>query len=190
MGPTIRAFIAIELTAEIKNQLGILIEQLKTSRADVKWVSPTNIHLTLKFLGDVPEKKLPSVHEALAGLLKNHPAFSLSLEHLGAFPTLRHPRIIWVGINKGADESTAIATAIDNCLCGFCINKETRPFSAHITLGRVRSGKNLSALATALTTISVPRSSQQNVPAITFFKSTLTPHGPIYDAIKNYPLAA
>jgi RNA 2',3'-cyclic 3'-phosphodiesterase len=75
MTPTIRAFIAVELTTEIKRQLGKLQEQLKTSRADVKWVAPDNIHLTLKFLGQVPEEKLPAMHEALTELLRNHSPF-------------------------------------------------------------------------------------------------------------------
>jgi 2'-5' RNA ligase len=123
-----RTFIAIELSEEIRSALGQVQSHLKYAGADVKWVNPQNIHLTLKFLGEVDEKKLEKVKTALDGVAASSRAFELSLKEIGAFPAVDHPRVVWVGLDKGSDESKALAQNIDESLSKIGFQKETRPF--------------------------------------------------------------
>ena len=137
-----RTFIAIELSEEIKATLAQVQSHLKYSGADVKWVEPTNIHLTMKFLGEIDEKTRENVQSILDEIAKTTKPFEISLKDVGAFPKIEFPRIIWVGLGKGAKESTELANNIDVALSteiGF--DKDTRDFVSHLTIGRVRSGK-------------------------------------------------
>lgn len=189
-----RAFIAIELPKEIKDFLGSLQEELKKSGADVKWVMPRNIHLTLKFLGEIDEQKLNKVKEVLENIAENKNYFSLSLSSLGAFPKIDSPRVIWVGIEAGAQDTIKeIAQELERKIAEAAgIPKEKRPFSSHITLGRLRSSLNMFRLVREL---KISASSLENKPGFnvtkfTLFKSTLTLKGPIYEILKEVSLKA
>lgn len=186
-----RAFIAIELPREIKDSLAKLQWQLKSSGADVKWVEPSNIHLTMKFLGEIDDKIQDKVGRALEESAKDKTAFNMRLAALGAFPKLKSPRVIWVGIDQGDNEAKAIAKELEQNLEKIGIPKEDRPFSSHITIGRTRSPQNREKLVENLTALA-DKFGQENlefkVTGITLFKSTLTPGGPIYQALKETPL--
>lgn len=188
MDQDIRAFIAIELEPAIREQLRNLQEKLRTSRADVKWVTPTNIHLTVRFLGGTPVAKLEALMDSLPQVLKTAQPFSLNIDALGGFPNLRYPRIIWVGVKDGAEETRGIAGSIEKHLITLGFEKEDRPFSPHITIGRVRSGKNLNNLIQLLTATTLASPLRQDVKQLTLFKSTLTPRGPIYEPLKIFAL--
>jgi 2'-5' RNA ligase len=186
-----RTFIAIELSDEIKDALDRIESHLKYSGADVKWVAKDNIHLTLKFLGEVDEKKCEKVKAALDEIAKSTASFKISLKDIGAFPKIEFPRVIWVGLDKGTKESTELAAKIDEALSAIGFDRETRPFAAHLTIGRVRSPKNKAALAEKVTSHKPVRSeaepprrgqvtSSQAISLITLFQSKLTPTGPIY----------
>lgn len=183
-----RAFIAIELPKEIRDSLYRLQEQLKASHADVKWVQPQNIHLTLKFLGEIDEKKFSKITEILDDVAKNNCSFYINLSTLGAFPKLNFPRVIWIGIDKGDVETKQIAKALEEKIAKVGIPKEDRPFSSHITIGRTKSNLNRERLVQALNNL-VDIFRHQNleftVTKITLFQSTLTPKGPIYTALKE-----
>ncbi|MFH1678513.1 MAG: RNA 2',3'-cyclic phosphodiesterase, partial [Candidatus Omnitrophota bacterium] len=92
-----RTFIAIELPEEIKNILGEIQDKLKQTRADVKWVQPQNIHLTLKFLGEINEDLVKKIASALNEIAQENSSFNLRLYELGAFPKIKYPRVIWIG---------------------------------------------------------------------------------------------
>ena len=180
-----RTFIAIELSEENKATLAQVQSHLKYSGADVKWVEPANIHLTLKFLGEIDEKTCENVKSILDEIAKTTQPFEISLKDVGAFPKIEFPRVIWVGLDKGAKESTELANKIDVALSteiGF--DKESRAFTAHLTIGRVRSGKNKAALKEKLLSLEeqVASSMAQGyvVKSVILFQSTLTPTGPIY----------
>ncbi|MCX5680153.1 MAG: RNA 2',3'-cyclic phosphodiesterase, partial [Candidatus Omnitrophica bacterium] len=136
-----RAFIAIELSEEIKTVLHQVQSHLKYSGADVKWVEKENIHLTLKFLGEISEDKLKRIEEILDEIGKLFKPFELTLKDVGAFPKIESPRVIWAGLDKGAKESTEIVRRLDKELSDIGFEPETRPFAAHLTIGRVRSPK-------------------------------------------------
>ena len=182
-----RTFIAIELPGQIKDALAAVIGQLKQSGADVKWVQPQNIHLTLKFLGEPDDKKVKQISEILDEVGKNHQAFQIRINSLGAFPNTKSPRVLWVGIDLGDSETKKIAEDLENSICKVGIPKEEREFSSHITIGRTRSPAGKEKLTQAIT-IMGEKIGKENfnfmAGAITLFKSTLTPKGPIYEPLK------
>lgn len=186
-----RLFIAIDLPQEIKDFLAGLQTRLKKSGADIKWVSPKNIHLTLKFLGEIDDTHLvDKINSVLENIASNKPPFRISFNSIGAFPSLKSARIIWVGVNKGQDTIKEISEDFENKLQDLGIAKEDRPFSSHITIGRTRSSLNREKLIKGIDELSTEIFDKKNpveftVTAITLFKSTLTAKGPIYEVVKD-----
>ncbi|MCX5695574.1 MAG: RNA 2',3'-cyclic phosphodiesterase [Candidatus Omnitrophica bacterium] len=183
-----RAFIAIELPQEIKDKLAQLQALLKESRADVKWVEPKNIHLTLKFLGEIDEDKSVKISGIIEDIAKESRQFPISLSSLGAFPKLDFARVIWIGIDKGDQETKLLAKGLEERIEKLGILKEERVFSTHITIGRVRSPLNKDKLAEALKKLGdyfAGKNIKFTVTKITLFKSTLGSSGPVYEALKT-----
>jgi 2'-5' RNA ligase len=190
-----RTFIAIDLNNENKALLAKLQAELKHAQADIKWVDPDNIHLTLKFLGEVTEEYIGKVKESLDKATAGSKPFELSLSGIGAFPNLNYARVIWVGVEKGKKETEEIAKKIEEALCGLGFPKEGRPFAAHLTIGRVRSGKNKEALRDKITDCPCLAGRQglliadcQKVSSITLYQSQLTPQGPFYTPLHKVTL--
>ena len=182
-----RTFIAIPLPKETKDFLSGLQNQLKSCGADVKWVEPGNIHLTLKFLGEIDEERLNKISLALEETTNRISAFTVSIDSIGAFPGINSPRIIWAGVGQGDNEVKVIAKGLEERLNEIGIPKEERPFSSHITLGRTRSGLKIDKLISGLKEITLAqqiRGREFPVQKITLFKSTLTPKGPDYESLK------
>ncbi len=186
-----RAFIAIELPQEIKDTLGRLQAKLKTAEADVKWVEPKNIHLTLKFLGEIDEQTTEKIKSFLEKIPNAQKQFKINLSSPGAFPSPASPRVIWVGIKQGNAEIKGIAIFLEKQSAEIGLPPENKEFSAHITIGRVRSGKNRGELSKILSDLSQNSLEDQQFTAdkITLFKSTLSSNGPIYETVKEFPLA-
>lgn len=187
-----RTFIAIELPKEIRDSLSSLQEELNASGADVRWVEPCNIHLTLKFLGEVDDKTLDKVIPILEEITKDRNSFYIRISSVGAFPKINFPRVIWVGIDRGDTETAQIAKSLEKEIAKIGIPAEDRPFSSHITIGRVKSGLNRNRLVNNLNSLGGDFFRQGNpeflATKITLFKSTLTPHGPIYEVLKEVHL--
>ncbi|MGD9015179.1 MAG: RNA 2',3'-cyclic phosphodiesterase [Candidatus Omnitrophota bacterium] len=180
-----RTFIAVELPEEIRTSLSNIQDELKQTRADVKWVKPENIHLTLKFLGEIEQDRVLKIQSILDQIASKKSGFNLYLSSLGAFPKLQYPRVIWIGVEND-QPIQEIAETIEKELCKIGLPAETRPFSSHITLGRVRSGLNRKALIEKLEFLNKNLCSpppEFKVSGLTLFKSTLTEQGPIYEAI-------
>lgn len=188
-----RTFIAIELPQNFRNYLADIQNLLKATGADVKWVPLENIHLTLKFLGEIDDKKLDKVTEILDSVASGENQFFIRLDSLGAFPNTNFPRVIWSGIDKGDKETRKIANAIEERIATIGIPKEDRPFSSHITIGRVRSGLSRIKLTQLLNELQ-DKPGKENLEfaagKITLFKSQLTPKGPIYEILKEASLKA
>lgn len=183
-----RTFIAIELIRKTKDALARLQEELKTTGADVNWVKPENIHLTLKFLSEVDEQKIPKISETLERICANIPSFAITLSETGVFPNLKFPRIIWINIKEGKKNTRKLINQIEDSFISLKFAKEKREPCAHITIGRVRSGKNKEALTAKLALIKVPPITQK-IEAITIFKSALSSKGPTYEKLKQISLA-
>jgi len=184
----IRAFIAVELRQEIQQSLKAIQEHLKKTTQDVKWVESKNIHLTLKFLGDIKERDVLKIADNINRSLSSFNTFNTELTTLGAFPSLQKPKVIWVGLNHNEKKIEAMAKSLEEALGKIGIKKETRNFHPHITIGRVKSSKDLSQLGKALQDVKIESEKAQLIQHITLFKSTLTSQGPIYEKLHTIEL--
>ena len=180
---TIRTFIAIEIDPTHKQKLLHLISTLKSSNSDVKWVTEHQMHLTLKFLGNIEETKVQEISDALTSIANSTREFTITLSNIGTFPNAKRPRVIWIGVNKGKNKLKLLAGQIETELEKLDFPKETRDFKSHLTLGRVRSPKNLQNLTKLLTEVSFQSESAIKINKLILFQSTLTPKGAIYKKI-------
>jgi 2'-5' RNA ligase len=183
-----RAFIAIELPCLIRDYLSQIQDKLKTSGSDVKWVDPRNIHLTIKFLGEIEDKTIDQITGILEAVSCCIPVFYIRICSVGAFPNINAPRIIWAGIDKGENETKKIAGELAKKLVKIGISEEDKPFSAHLTIGRIRSAFNRGNLVRIIISLQEEIAQEKIefcVSKLTLFKSVLTPRGPIYTVLKE-----
>lgn len=184
---SIRTFIAIELPDAVKAQVEALETQLKRTRADVNWISPRNMHITLKFLGDTAPDRLSAVREGVGEAAAPMSSFSMGLSHIGAFPNLDRPRVFWIDVQEGRDGLVALQQRVEEALLSRRFVREERPFSPHLTIGRVRSPQGLGLL-----TEQVRRTAFQapcfSVTRIVIIKSELRPNGPVYTVLDHVAL--
>jgi 2'-5' RNA ligase len=182
-----RSFIAIPLPEEIKDFLNRVQGILKTTQADVKWVKPANIHLTLKFLGQINNQQTEEIKKIIRQICKDKASFQAILLSLGAFPRIDQPRVIWAGIAEGNEKIKQIVQELNqeiDQLLG--LPGEKKPFTSHITLGRTRSGLKREKLAAKLKEFQNQINEEPKkfkIDRIVLFKSTLTPQGPIYEEL-------
>lgn len=188
MAETIRAFIAVELNDQVKQTIREFQDRLKPLGCDISWVKPENAHLTLKFLGDVKIKMIPSITETLGDLSRNLHSFDTTLTQPGVFPDLRHPRVVWIGLDDGNGNLARMAESLETALGNIGFRKEKRDFQAHITVGRIRTLKNVTQLCSAIKGFAVPSGIEQSVGEVVLFKSTLTSQGSIYEILKKFSL--
>ena len=188
----IRAFIAIELPDPVKDSLSSLEDRLRPAEHPfVKWVGPKGIHLTLKFLGNIATDQVPRIIEAITSASQGLSPLKLQIGGLGAFPNLQRPRVIWVAVTGEVDPLIALQRDIDQALVplGFAIEK--RPFSPHLTLGRLRERaspgerKSIGELVMATESEGGP---SMEVTQISLMRSTLTPSGAIYNRLASIEL--
>jgi len=184
---TVRAFIALELTSEFTLELAKAQGELASSNADVKWVNPEGIHLTLKFLGSISLELAEEVKATLDEVGKKHKPFKLILKGLKAFPKIEYPRVIWAGIEDDSKECMKLAQDLEEHLIKLGFLPEKRSFKAHLTLGRVRSSKGRDQLIKLLRTTELSSKTMQ-AKELTLFQSTLTPKGAIYQALHKVHL--
>ncbi len=184
----IRTFIAIKLTPEILSNISKLQEELKKTSAQVKWVKPENIHLTLKFLGHITPEELEKVKIVTRETMEPFAPFEISVSGLGAFPKIKYPRVIWVGIDKGKEELKRIAFNIEENLAKIGFDREKRKFSPHLTLGRMKSLNGRERLTEILTKNRVTNLGNMGVAKISIVKSELRPQGPVYTTLEEINL--
>jgi 2'-5' RNA ligase len=183
-GYVMRLFIALELPDKVVTTLQNMQQQLRRSgQHPVKWVDPANIHLTLRFLGEVSEQQMPVLLAALEAVQVESSHAMLHLQKAGAFPNLKRPQVIWAGVGGGVDALARFQQAISRELEPLGFPPETRPFHAHITLGRVRrdsSTRQQTVLGNAITNLAMPEKVAWPLELPILFQSTLTPRGAIY----------
>ena len=183
-----RCFIAIPLPNQTHQELHKIQSQLKETGADVKWVKSDNIHLTLKFLGDAEGTKIATISQKLKEIASGYPCFETIIGKLGTFPTLSNPRVIWLGIDKNEDKINNMQKRIEEVLEPLGFPKETRVFHSHLTLGRVRSKKNIQNLTEKIKTLSLPQLVPITVDKMILFQSILKPSGAEYTALEEFGL--
>jgi 2'-5' RNA ligase len=186
----IRAFIAIELPEETRQRLAAMQEQLKQVRTGVRWVNPGSIHLTLKFLGNIHPAQVEDIALAVAQEVRDQPPITLGAAGLGAFPSRRKPRVIWIGMEGEVQRLTRIQARVENALEPLGFVREKRPFQPHLTIGRVKDRRKLQALIDAMATLDMEPFNSFDADEIILYKSDLRPTGAIYTKLHRMPLAA
>ncbi len=183
-----RTFVALPLDATIHARLESLHRKLKSLPADVKWVRPDSIHLTLKFLGNVAEPRICPVSQAIERGIRGFKPWTATVRKIGMFPTMRNPRIVWVGLDDSTNQLLTMQQRIESELAMLGFEKEKRAFTPHLTLGRVRSPRGKKELVTFL--IDERESEFGNLPIqrVLLFKSDLTPSGAVYTALQEFLL--
>ncbi len=182
----LRTFIAVELAQSQKDRLLAVQESLTRAGAGVKWVEEENLHVTLLFLGEVDERAIAQVCQAVSTACAPHSSFPLALKTISGFPNPRRPRVIYAGIDPGAAELVALHDALEPPLLELgCYRREDRPYTPHVTLGRVRSEGGGSQLTTALARCSTWQGGSTDVREVLVMSSELTRDGPIYTVLSR-----
>lgn len=188
MSDAIRAFIAIPLDLKIQQAIERIQNHLKKTNSEVKWVKPENIHITLKFLGDIDLRQINSVKEVLANLTQNTKRFTIELTRLGAFPNIDRPRTLWVGLKDSKQRLNQFSMSLEKALGKIRFQAYEKSFSPHITIGRIRSSENIKALSRSILEYHVPEGLSQTTSNITLYKSTLNSEGPAYEPLYQIKL--
>lgn len=187
----IRTFIAVDVAEEVRQQAGQLIETLRRVDDTVKWVDPQNMHLTLKFLGDVPQGEVTAVCQAVAEAVADQGPFAMLLKGAGAFPSIARPRTVWLGVVQGREELCSLQVAIDRALKKLGYPKETRRFEPHLTIGRIRrGGPALAELSQRLREQQAYEAGETSVGEVVVYASYLDRTGPTYQAMSRAALTA
>ncbi|MBI2304796.1 MAG: RNA 2',3'-cyclic phosphodiesterase [Chloroflexi bacterium] len=189
---TVRAFVAIELPAPVKEALREVQDSLKKEGdGQVRWVGMESIHLTLKFLGNVPTEKVEAIAQAVKGACRGVRPFSLELKDTGVFPGVQRPRVVWVGVGGEEGILALLQGRVEANLAALGFPREGRPFTAHLTLGRVREDATPAArrrLGEGVAAAQLPRPTLWRVTEATLMRSQLTPSGAIYTPLAVAPL--
>src|SRR5262245_30854887 len=185
----IRTFIAVAVSPEIRHGAERLINRLRPSAGDVKWVSPENLHWTLQFLGDVDEREIPAVCDAVVTASATIEPFDLNARGAGAFPSADRPRTLWLGAGQGADAMIALQRAIERPLKKLGYRGEDRRFVPHLTLGRAGRHGRPQSLTAELAALADFDAGATLVDEVTVFASTLTREGSEYRVLAHAPLA-
>jgi 2'-5' RNA ligase len=183
----IRTFICIELPDSVKQKMELLENQLRGVDAQVSWVKPSNVHLTLKFLGGVPSHKIDRVSEALEHASHDTPAFEIEVAGAGCFPSPRSPRVLWIGLAGVPDPLLRLYTNLEDELATVGFQREKRRFAPHLTIGRLRSPRNGAELAQKLMAMGF-ESEKFVARQVIVMRSQLKPTGSIYTPISIIPL--
>ncbi len=187
MGERIRTFIAIELPEEVRRGLARVQGELKRSHPPVRWVSPEKIHVTLKFLGEIPAEQVETVCRVVAQVATSAAPFELEAAGAGVFPNLRRPRVIWVGVQGDLPALHALQASLERELARAGFPEEERPFSPHLTLGRVQdraTPAEARSLGQTVAGLEVPSLGRWRVEQVVVMRSDLRPEGPIYTPLR------
>ena len=188
----IRTFIAIDLPLSLQESLDKQTARLRQTLGDnvIRWVSPHNMHLTLKFLGKVPAAHLDFLKQMLTQAADSTPQFDLQIGGIGSFPSSKRPRVLWVGIHAPTSLAS-LQRMIEEGANRLGFEKEERAFSPHLTVGRIRQGidvKEIQKISNALSTIQLGKIGTARVDSVHLYKSALNSEGSIYTKLFTTPL--
>ena len=183
-----RTFVAIDLPSEVRRSIARLMDLLRPAGTEVRWARPEGLHLTLKFIGELPEKKLPEAKDRLASIRVPAP-LSFAVRGAGYFPNERAPRVIWLGLDAGPD-LPELAAQIETALLPLGIPKEKRPFAAHLTLGRLKVPARIPALQEILRKQEPLEFGAFVAEEFHLYESQLSPGGSVYRKIARFAFVA
>jgi len=180
--------VAVEMDASICTVLTTLIRELAASTADVRWVNPKNIHLTLKFLGNIRDEDIPRAAQIVDDSFRGISPFEIEVKGLGAFPSVSSPRIIWAGCQETGVNLEEIHKTLDKRFASLGVKREKRKFHSHITLGRARSKRNIEPLTRDIADWADLQIGTQIVDKVLLMESRLRPTGAVYSVVHTSPL--
>ncbi len=184
----IRSFIAIEINNAAREEMGRVISIFKKSSADVKWVDPGSVHMTLKFLGSITESDVRKISGRLKEISSDFRSFQITTGQLGAFPGWASARVLWIGIERGAEEIKALASRVEGALSQEGFEKEKRAFAPHLTFGRVKQIKVKDEFRKIADSVTVNHV-DIDISRIVLFKSVLSPRGAEYTPLVEFNLS-
>ena len=184
MSEMIRSFIAFDLNNEsVLQRFREVQDKLVKTGADLKLVEPQNIHITMRFLGDIRPAMVDPIHEAMKKV--SFSAFNCEIRGLGAFPDLRYARVIWAGIRKGAEELKNVFNQLEPNIQQLGFRPDPKGFSPHLTLARVKTGRNKAELARCVQDLADYDFGVVRADCLRLKKSVLTPKGPLYSTLRE-----
>jgi 2'-5' RNA ligase len=172
----------------IRRELSDLLSELRKLNAPVKWVGPQNLHLTLKFLGEVKDDKVPQAISIIRSCAAETPAFDLTVRGAGAFPNLHRPRVLFVDAEDQPAVAADLAARLNDRMAEIGVEREDRPFQNHITLGRLRNPRPVPEVAQRIEALAGRSFGTMRVDRVTLMKSDLQPAGPVYTAVERIGL--
>lgn len=180
----IRTFVAIDLSSEVTEGLKALQNKLINECAGkIAWVKPENIHLTLKFLGEIEEDRWQQIFLSLKEVTSRYSPFNVFVKGLGCFPSIENPRVVWAGIACEGDELFSLQKDVDMCLNKFGFPEDKRKYHAHLTLGRIKVLKERMRWKEIVKSFQDVEVGTLNIEKIVLFKSTLKPAGAVYTVL-------
>ena len=192
MSETIRVFLAVELSPDVKDALANVVEQLRQAEIEnLRLVRPEGIHLTLKFLGNISRKQVDEIVTAVSQSTQVHRPFSLYLGATGIFPNGIAPRVLWIGVDGDLESLECLQKQVDDALYETGFPKEKRSFNPHLTLARIRDGASKADRLKAAQTLfsaTVEGGTGIDVSHISLIRSRLFPDGADYDTLASIPL--
>ena len=180
-----RIFVAVTPPPQARRAALAAAEEAAREIGGIRWTKQENIHLTLKFLGEVPDEALESICAALREVCSAHAPFDARLRGLGAFPSPRRARVIWAGMDEGSGEISALAESVESVLEPLGFRREGRRYVPHATLGRAKGRP----VAIELPETGVLEAPVFRVGGAELIRSTLTPGGSIYEIVEAFPLS-
>lgn len=183
-----RAFIAIDIPQSIRERIDSLQQELKKSGADVRWTRPRGIHLTLKFLGEIKEGKVVEIIDKLKANIASFDSLKIRLRKVGGFPSLKRPRVIWIGVETRGAGLKQLQSEIERSLQSLGFPPESRDFKPHLTLGRVRSLRGQVPLLEMIKEKADKELGEFAADCFYLFQSILKPSGAEYHKIHQFML--
>jgi len=184
MSDKIRAFIAFELPENVRTAIVKIQERFGPYRFNVRWVKTANIHLTLKFLGNIGREQIDPIETAILKAVADFKPLSLAAKGVGVFPGIKRPRVIWIGVSGQAQLLIQLQKSIDQQLTTIGFARENRSFKAHLTIGRVKGRINPGHLADAIGETTGFEPEPFTADRVILYQSDLQPAGPIYTRLK------
>ncbi len=188
----LRLFVALDSPEPVRRRIAAMQAELRRAAGrhadEVRWVAPENVHLTLQFLGAVPEERLEALRGALAAAAAEARPLALELKGAGGFPSARRPRVVWAGVGGEVVALAGLAAGLGRRLAPLGFPPEDRPLSPHLTLGRAREGRGAPGLGGALAQVASLEGAPWRAEALVLYRSHLSPAGARYQALDRFPL--
>lgn len=188
MSRPLRLFLALDLPDEVRESIARAQRSLKATGADVRWVRPGSIHLTLKFLGPVEERLVDGLVRTVEKVAAGSPPLELYPAGAGVFPRPKSPRVVWLGLAGDLEPLIELAKGLNAALEPLGFEPEKRKFNPHLTLGRVKSGRNRLGLIDQVLELRGFKGPPFTARELILFKSDLHPSGAVYTALKEFSL--